>query len=205
MRGLLTGSARGSSGRLSIHRDEEGVAPIIGVLLLVALTILLSAILLSSLQPVLPEKPPFTAAVEGRLTIGHEIGMGTTSQFVELYHRAGDPVPVRDMELVVMVHRGGNMLRYERISGFPVTRFGLATTEGDDLTDKSALGEARLGALHPNRDGIWGAGDTIGFRIKTGGGGITLLPGDTVQVRIVHIPSQLIIVDQSMRVFPKQG
>lgn len=187
------------------NMDERAAAPVIGVILLVALTILIAAILVSSLHPVLQQKPPFTAAVEGRLTIGHETGMGSASQFVELYHRAGDPIPVNDIALIVMVHRDGNMLRSERISGFPITRFSLATTDGDDLTDKSSLGEARLGALHPNRGGIWNAGSTIGFRIKTGGGGITLLPGDTVQVRIVHIPSQLIVVDQSMRVFPKQG
>ena len=186
-------------------RNEKAEVSVIGVILIIALVIALSGIILAELNGVhIQQKAPMVATEQKIPLLG-----GCTRndcQIVKLTHLAGDPVYVKDIQLLVMVLHNGALVKNETCRGFPGTSFTDVVWTGDDIIDRSNTdNKGRMGQLYEkatNHIGIWRPGDYIGFRIKAKnpGVGYNLLKGDAVQVKIIHIPSKLVFVDQTFSV-----
>jgi flagellin-like protein len=178
---------------------DRGISSVIATILMIVLVVALAAVVLSIFMGVaiLPAKPPLAATIEGRALLMHETGMGSTSQIVEIFHRAGDPIPVKDISIMVAAWRNGTMMKCETCTGFPSTSFAGKCT-GDNIIDKSNLGKKVLGELHSSSNGLWTPGEQIGLRLKlaSGGTGVNLKSGDVVETKIIYLPSQLVIIDQ---------
>ena len=112
---------------------------------------------------------------------------GDREQRLRVRHEGGAPVNASALALVVTVERSGERAR---ISGIPVdaNKLDAANVDGTpflDLSHGEAVGS--LSTAPPDVDGVWSAGDTLGVRIVSSAA--ALVPGDTVTVRVVHVPS----------------
>lgn len=81
---------------------ERGISPVVGVVLLVGLTIVLSASVVIAVETRPPDPPP---AAELSVSVDP-----ATDQFVVTHH-AGDPIDVRNMNVTVEI--GGEPLRHQ--------------------------------------------------------------------------------------------
>ncbi len=179
--------------------NKRAVSPIIGLVIVIALVLALSQVLmlLTSKEVKKIEKPPFSATVQGRLLEEYEEGQGWNTQIVELLHIAGDPIPVSQIKIRVEIYRDSDLKAQEVFWGFPCNPSEI-TYEGDDIVSRSNRDAKYFGELRKRSDGIWSAGEKIGFRIKRSA--FTLQKGDIVSIRVIHIPSNSIIIQQQLKV-----
>lgn len=171
------------------HRTQSnrGVSPVVGIVLLVALTTLLASTVGAfafGFDPVEPG-PHVTTSTETLVAYDH--ADGDREQRLRVRHEGGAPVNASALALVVTVERSGERAR---ISGIPVdaNKLDAANVDGTpflDLSHGEAVGS--LSTAPPDVDGVWSAGDTLGVRIVSSAA--ALVPGDTVTVRVVHVPS----------------
>jgi len=174
------------------------VSPVIGVILMVAITVILAA-LVGTLVLGLGDKTgqsgptisvsaePLEAAVTG----------SSDDQIVALTHENGDPVEAASLEIVVVLEETGARTR---LVDLPVTSDKIASSniEGDDLLSMSDDTEGAISDDTPDTDGEWSAGETIRFRVKKSDDGYSMNPGDEVTVRIIHTESDKVLVDRTL-------
>ncbi len=173
---------------------EDAISPAMGIVLMLAITILIGMIFYSSIDFNQIKAPVLAFLQSAEKIIPHETGMHKTSQIVKINSISGESIDVRKIRLVVEIYRENSLLLQESCHGFPVVKFGDAYCTGDDFIDKSYLGYDVLGELHDEGDGVLSAGEFIGFRIKaTSGNGVKLEKGDVITVRVVDMNSGLII------------
>ncbi len=179
--------------------NKKAVSPAIGVLLVILLVLILAQVLLLTVSKEAKniEKPPFSATIQGRLLEKYEQGYGWITQIVELLHVAGDPIPVSQIKIKVEIYRKGTLEAQETFWGFPCNPSEIKYT-GDDIISRSNRDANYFGELKKGSDDIWSAGEKIGFRIKKSG--FTLQEGDIVIVRVLHIPTNLVIIQQQLEV-----
>ncbi len=179
--------------------DKKAVSPVIGILLVIGIVIILSQILMliASKEIKNTEKPPLSATVQGRLLEEYEQGQGWTTQIVELLHIAGDPIPVSQIKIKVEIYRKGNLEAQETFWGFPCNPSEI-TYEGDDIVSRSNADAKYFGELKKKSDGVWSAGERIGFRIKKSA--FILQKDDIVSVEVIYLPSNLVIIQQQLKV-----
>jgi FlaG/FlaF family flagellin (archaellin) len=177
-------------------RSDKVFTPVLGAVLLVALTALLASTLGAyGLGAGLVEPGPHVA-VDGEPVVAYDHDDGDREQRLRLVHEGGTPVPVSELELIVTVPRTGDRAR---MGGFPVASNKLdpAQVDGSEFLDTShseAVGSLSHGA--PDRDGVWRAGDRLGLRIN--GGVVRLAPGATVVVRVVHTGSGQVVAETTL-------
>ena len=106
---------------------------------------------------------------------------------VEIRHVAGEEVKVTDLEVVVDATDACD--RRARLVDLPTDSFGAENVEGDDIFTDGSPG---AGALRASADGTWSAGAVIQFRLNAAR--CALDDGDTVTVRVVHVPSDAVLV-----------
>jgi len=179
---------------------ENGISSIISSILLITITVICATWVIAT--DIRLQKPPFVCAIEGRDVVAEGLGK-TSDQIVELIHYSGDQVPVKDIEITVEVFRNNELVRTCTFKNFPWKQdiqISAGNIEGDQMIDRRK-GQSYLGELSSN-DGVWSAGERIGFRIKEDctppNNGIELKVGDEVRVLIIHSPTGTIIVDKSM-------
>jgi len=170
--------------------DEEGLSPAMGIVLMLAITVLITAFFHSGIDLKQIEAPVFAFLNSENKLLPHETGMQKESQIIKITNIAGESIEVEKIELTVYIYRNNTMLMMESCRGFPVKKFGDAECHGDDFIDKSYLGFEVLGELHFSSDRIFSAGEFIGFRIKaTSNTGIKLEKGDRIVVQIADTGS----------------
>lgn len=179
--------------------DDRAVSPVIGVILMVAITVVLAA-LVGALALGLGDETgqsgptisvstePLEAAVMG----------SSQDQVVAMTHENGDPVEAASLEIVVVLEETGARTR---LVDLPVTsnQIDSSNIEGDDILSMGS--DATRGAISdgtPDTDGEWSAGETIRFRVKKSDDGYDIAPGDKVTVRIVHTPTGVVVVKETL-------
>lgn len=177
-------------------RSDRGLTPVLGAVLLVALTALLASTLGAYALGVELAAPGPHVAVAGEPVVAYDHADADREQRLRLVHQGGTPVPVSELELVVTVPRTGDRAR---VGDFPVASNKLDPTRvaGSGFLDTSH-GEAvgSLSLAGPDRDGVWGAGDRLGLRVNSGA--VRLAPGDTVVVRVVHTGSGQVVGETTL-------
>ena len=178
-----------------VPSDDRAAVPVVGVVTLVGMTVVLAALIGSTAFAhadltapplvVTNTDEPVTAATAG----------ADDDQQVRIYHERGDSVPANEIEILVLLPDHD---RETRLIDLP-TEGELTTSgfDGDDIVDRRAnrlTGPAFEG-------GEWSVGEPIGFRIKSyRDDGVALTPGDSVVVRVVHIPTGTMLVDTELPV-----
>jgi len=127
---------------------------------------------------------------------------------VQLTHLAGDSVPVSDIEISVRAGcdsgtRQGRMVNLPAGAGNDISAAD-GQIEGDNIFDERSLnsidnavdGISNGGALLHNDE--YTAGETTIFRIPASK--CTLTAGSEISVRVVHAPSQAVIINQDLTV-----
>lgn len=117
---------------------------------------------------------------------------GSGDQILRLTHVAGDELPVS--EVAVAVDARDACGKQSRIVDAPTDTLGPANFEGADIFDYYS---PEAGVLEPGEDdNTWKAGTTIQFRLASTECEIT--PGETVSVRVVHVPSEAVAASTTL-------
>lgn len=169
--------------------DSRAVVPVIGIVALVAVTVVLAALVGASAFALADPSVPPTAFVDADPPVATAASPGD-DQRVTIRHDRGDSIPAEEIELVVSLPEYD---RETRLVGLPTAgALPAESVDGDDIVDRR---ENRL--VGPAFEGgEWDSGERIGFRIKSyRDDGVSLAPGDTVVVRIVHVPTGSMLAD----------
>jgi flagellin-like protein len=176
-----------------VEREKSrAVSPVIGTILLVAVVVILASVLSVFVFDVgqqLRSPGPTVSQSSGELVRNVP---GGDDQTIRLTHEAGDSVTVSDIEIVVDATDACDAR--VRLVDLPTSRIRNENYEGDDIIDNRAVGIG--GAIDTSEDGVWSSGDEIRFRLASSE--CNLASGDEVIVRIVHTPSNSVIVTQRL-------
>jgi len=177
--------------------SHRGVSPVVGTVLLVALAAVLATGLLAAGTAMESlDDPPPSAVLAGEDVTAACAGCGSTDQVVRVRHRAGDPIAMADVALVVSVP--GRDVR-GRLVDLPLATNCLRDThvDGTDLFDgRCGRVSGALTAVGTDADGVWRAGEHVAVRLRKGA--VRLDPGADVVVRVVHTPSGTVVARQRL-------
>jgi flagellin-like protein len=169
---------------------ERGQSEVLGEVLLVGVAVVVAAVLsLGALGfgEEVDEPAPTVAESSGEL-VADDGGFG--NQRVRLYHQAGDPVRVTNVEIAVDASDACG--KRGRIVDLPTNTIDAdENVRGADIFDGRS-GQAK-GALQAD---VYRAGDVFDFRLTSGA--CELDPGDRITVRIVHTPSGAVLVEERL-------
>jgi len=182
---------------------DRAVAPVISTILLVAIAVILAATI-SVFVLGFGEEVEETAPVVGQSS-GEFVGdiSGSNDQIVRIRHVAGDSIDVSNMEIVV-----STCGKTTRITNLPATRYTPTyipfdenrNFEGDqDLISEGQPGQSwNAGVLHEDTDNTFKADAEFEFRINNAPNGCDLSPGDRVTVRVIHVPTNAVVIEQEL-------
>jgi flagellin-like protein len=179
----------------------RAVAPVISTILMVAIAVVLAAtisVFVLDLGESVEDPAPTVGQSTGTLVGGTD----NDDQLVRITHVAGDNIAVEDMEIVV--DAPACTPGKARLTNLPVESgsFDSENIEyGASLIDES--GDGATGVIEESTQNTFESGEFFEFRLTSGacgGPGTGLQDGDTVTVRVVHTPSNAIIIDKRLRV-----
>ncbi|NLV05757.1 type IV pilin [Haloarcula rubripromontorii] len=167
--------------RRNLHSDHRGVSPVVGVGLMLAISVFLAATVGSvvfTASSDLTQRTPTVARSTGEFVTGPSGGCGGNT--VTIRHAGGDPVPADELEIAVAIADAD-----ARLVDLPVPGTALSASNTDD--PDNAVYDYCVGGVIANGGQRWSAGRVIRFQLNAGGG--TVEPGDSIEVRVVHTPS----------------
>jgi flagellin-like protein len=184
--------------------ESRGASPVIGVILMVALVVILAAVISTvSLGFVdeLREPMPNIAQSSGGFTPQD----GNDGGIVLLRHEAGDSVRVEELEIAVHAECTGGT-KQGRIVNLPAgagnaIRASDGQIKGDNIFDERSLNTIDNAVGQVNDGGAllktrYTAGEMILFRIPKNK--CELTPGSETTVRVIHTPSQSVIIKKHL-------
>ena len=169
----------------NLYCDRRGVSPVIGVVLMLSITVLLAATvggLVFTASSDLNQRTPTVARSTGNFVTGPSSGCGANT--VAVRHAGGDPVPADELTIAVALPNSD-----ARIVDLPVSGTALSASNTDD--PDNVVYDYCVGGVIANGGQRWSAGRAITFQLNAGGG--TVEPGDTIEIRVVHTPSNGIL------------
>jgi len=191
------------SSRSRFSATERALSPVVGVVLLVGLTLLLAATVSATalgFADDLTGAAPTVAQSSGTYERYASGGGRYTEQVVRVTHEGGDTLTVADIALVVDASdacgKTGRLVNLPAEGDDP--RPTSEYVRGDDVFDNAANSvEGPIGTGDVDDDGEWSAGETAQFRLATRACRVDA--GDALVVRIVHTPTDAVVVDQPIR------
>jgi len=176
--------------------DDRGLTPVVGVLLLVAVTLLLAAGISATVigtSTELREPPPTVAQTSGEYERYANGGGRYTEQVIRITHLAGEALTVADIKIAVdACGKSGRLVNLPASGGDP--RPTGEYVRGDDVFDNSY--DSVTGPIATG--GEWSAGETGEFRLATGECGLS--NGETATVRVVHSPTGSVVIKEQITV-----
>ncbi len=184
--------------------SQRGVTSVIGVILLVAVVVIVSAVigsLVLGFTTTLTEPAPNVVDTAGEFTVAPAGETAGSNQLVRITHRGGDPVPVEDIEIVIRASGPNNDLPAEaRLVNLPAVSSELMNENLEDPNNIIDNGDSTKNNIIISSDSnVWSADKTIQFRINTGGADFRegkSPNADKLEVIIVHTPSNAVISEQ---------
>ena len=182
-----------------IMSDSRAVSPVVSTVLLVAIVIILAASVSPFILGLADDVPePAPNVVDSAATYERGSGGGCGNNIVRLTHNGGDTVRLSDTKTIVRLPDSGG--KRATITGFPVSTTTLDPADYTDPDNILTTGSCVGGEAANGGTGGWSAGSSFSFRLNKGDGDIDL--GDTIEIRVVHEPSDAIIVRHAIRVQP---
>lgn len=183
---------------------DRAVSPVISVILMVAVTVILSAVIATFVLGIGEE------VSDAGPTIGETSGVletqsGANNGTVRVTHVAGDSVPVDEMEVVVDATDACG--ETERLTNLPekqntsnAGQFDDVNVRSGEITNSIISGgfEADLGVFDSRTSNTFKAGEFFQFRITSGD--CQLNAGDEVVVDLVHEPTGTLMITQEFQV-----
>jgi len=174
---------------VSDHECGRATSPVVGVAVMVGVTVALVAVVGAVVA--------FGTATSGAApAVQVEVGLNASDgypggQRLRITHRAGDPLSIADLAVVLTVERVGV---HARLTAFPTRRLTDANVRGDRVFDNSYAGvDGELDAAHT--DGTWASGERTSVRVAQDD--LVLRPGESVHVRLVHRPTDAVIARET--------
>ena len=179
--------------------SARGVTSVVSTVLLVAVVVVVAATLsvfVLDFGDDVETAAPVVSQSSGELRADIT---GDDDQIVRLTHQAGDTLRVADLQIAVDARtacgKAGRLVNLPAPGGDPQPT--ATYVEGDDIFDNSANSvSGPIGEDGRPVDGTWSAGETATFRIANGA--CSLDPGDPVTVRVVHTPSEAILIEKRL-------
>ncbi|WP_129597672.1 type IV pilin [Methanohalophilus profundi] len=178
-------------------KDEKAISPVVGIMLMIAITIVLGVTLIFFATAFEMQEPaPFVAHSSGELVRDVD---GGDDQKVYLYHEGGDCINLSDIEIVVdATEVCGERVKLVNLPAEHVPYVGVALSseniEGnEDIFDKSSDGIA--GAI---KEIEFSTGELLMFRINSGENACPLKKGDQITVKIIHTPTNTVIIEETL-------
>jgi FlaG/FlaF family flagellin (archaellin) len=183
---------------------DRAVTPVVGVALLVGLVLLLATAVSAATVAVagdLTDPAPTVSQTSGEYDRYASGGGRYTEQVIRVTHVAGDTLTVSNLELAVDASdacgKAGRLVNLPAAGDDP--RPTSEYVRGEDIFDNAANSvEGPIGTGDVDDDGEWSAGETAQFRLSTSE--CPLEPGDSITVRVVHTPTDAVVVTQQIRV-----
>ncbi len=190
MLALLPGYGKHMISKLkAVLDDDRGVSPVIGVILMVAITVILAAVIgtfVLNLGGELSSAPQAQLSAEDASDGASSVADGTDANLIEINHGGGDQIPEGEYSIRVQTPpsstfetllEGGSpsTFEYDGVSG-------LAVRVNDDADP-----------------GDLGVGDQVFIDVSNSAGTSEDLSGEW-QVQIIHTPSDSVILDQTVTV-----
>lgn len=195
-----------------MSQQHRAVSPVISTILVVAIVIVLAAtisVFVLGFGENVRDPPPNIAQSNGEF-IEQD---GYSGGIVRVTHVAGDTVEIENIEILVDVS-GRDCTAQDRIVNLPATNDipdGQAFTDDNFESNKTIISKGFPGgnlfgneqqwsaaALHTDTGDTMSAGQYFEFRIK--GTSCPLSQGDQVTVRVVHLPTNSILIDEELTV-----
>ncbi|WP_158855471.1 type IV pilin [Halorhabdus sp. CUG00001] len=173
--------------------SSRAATPVVGNILLVAIVVVLAATASTFALGVAEDgaQPgPIVGQSSGELVSDQPTGT-RDDQIVRLTHVAGDDLTVSELEIVVDATDACG--KRSRIVNLPTNTLGSTNYDGDNIFDYYSPDG---GELDTSADGTWSAGETATFRIKSGG--CQLNSGETITVRVVHTPTNAVVIERTL-------
>ena len=156
--------------------DDNAVSPVIGVILMVAITVILAAVIATFVlgmgSDLLGASPP-TTSTDGNLNAGWD-----GDEQVVLYtisHTSGDTIAGEDLQVVIRDESGAATATLNEVNGWEVE-------DGDDVLNVT------IGGDEPGAGNDFSTGDTMAISTND-----TSYNGDNLTVQIYHVPSDEIV------------
>ena len=174
-----------------IRTDEKGVSPVIGVILMVAITVILAAVIASF---VFGMGSKVQAAPQAQLMAEDNADMidGSDDILFNVTHYGGDDLKCDEIKLQVLNATVG-----------PHTLVWNGTSNANRFEYKNSSGNVALIANDTVNnafgDGIFSVGETFGIYEANGAQVFSKSP-DTLTFRVIHIPTGNIIYETNVKV-----
>ena len=170
----------------------------IGNVLLIAIVVVLAAtasVYVFGVTDGAPDPAPTVAQSTGQLVPQD----GNDGGIVRITHRGGDTLRVADLEIVVDARTAcgkvGRLVNLPASDGDPNPESEFV--RGDDVFDNSANSvSGPIGEDGRTVDGEWSSGETATFRLAKSE--CTLAAGQTITVRVVHTPTNAVVIKQRL-------
>jgi flagellin-like protein len=191
-----------------VSEQDRAVSPVISTILMVAIVVILAATITVFVLDVgeeVQDPGPNVARSSGEFVEQD----GFDGGIVRITHVAGDAVPVEELEVAVdATDACGERARIINLPGPEPPRSSTSPTYlpfDDDNFERGSnsiisQGNSRqnwsAGVLHRETSNTFAAGSFFEFRIK--GGDCQLNQGEEVLVRVIHVPSNSIIVTEEL-------
>lgn len=154
---------------------DRGTSPVVGVVLLAAITVILAGSVAATLGSVSTPDAPTFASIDGHTDADDDR--------IVLVHRSGDPLDVEELDLFISVE--GEPLENQ-------TDVPFSGTDGFDGAPSGPFNAA-------SSDHVWRAGDRASLVIAAGTNDPTPDPGDRVTVTISHDGYRIATVEMTAR------
>lgn len=183
---------------------NRAVSPVISVILMVAITVILTATI-SVFVLGFTEDLNDTAPTVGQTTGEFVAGGDRDDQVVRITHVAGDSVAVEEIEIIVRASGPGvdTEAQLVNLPSASSSRLLNENIDGDDNLIDQRFGSAEL--IVDDGTGVWSAGETIEFRISVTTADFTEFPtyddADELEVAVVYTDaeSSAILFEETFR------
>jgi len=170
--------------------DDRGVSPVIGVILMVAITVILAAVIgtfVLGLGDSLDQAPQSQLSIGDASDgfVGPNDGDSSTEDAFNIDHNGGDSLTLGDLKIVLNDVGGSNDATFES---------GSWDVSGGDNTV-----EVRKGTNDVSDSTTFGVGEQLTIKQTTdaGNGGSVLTTGE-YEIRIIHTPSESILTETTV-------
>ncbi|MCZ7402681.1 MAG: type IV pilin N-terminal domain-containing protein [Candidatus Methanoperedens sp.] len=181
---------------MKIVKNEDAVSPVIGVILMVAITVILAAVIAAFVFNLggSQVKAPTASIVAAN-------NPDTTAPDLKIQQKGGDLLKGGDWKISIV--KVGDSPAY--ITSLPGNDFGVGaqlTTQNQTNGLSAAVG-ATPGLFVTNYTVAYGTFDPVTYAVTPAGlaaGGISLASGQKYDVKLVHIPSSAMLLDTVVEV-----
>ena len=164
-----------------MFREEKAVSPVIGVILMVAITVVLAAVIASFVSGLGGSVQKVPSATLVAQDADDKLTSGSAEDVLNIYHKGGEGIPFSEIRIILTNTAG--------------------TVEGADLGTSgsgtfSDLGLEASASLDAGQANLWEAGDYITIKEVSG----DAASKGTWRVVVVHIPTGAVLLDTSVNV-----